>query len=462
MADGDEGSGSLRGTTWRWLWDVAIVPTSPVLVPIVLLALLVPQLTPPDRPWTDPVHLAKSIFSGGLVVLLGVAAIYRRRRSGGDIGRVDRLAHAFRLGGTFALRPFLRQGRRSPEPDAALRDYHEALEEPDFVQLPWVWGYVLCVVTVFLVSWLFMFELHMRNHELHTPLLGGMRLLDDICVTWPGAPPCYHEPGVPTAVGAWKQPLGAATVRYMTEGLFWVDLAFLGAYLWSIVYLVWRMAVLDLTGHAFNVITVRVVASGILAILFHHLYWRLDLGQEAATVAAASGTPADVLTKLDAWLLIPIACGLMPERVLRKLSDLARGLLTLGSRSMDLPLEEIDGIDDRYRARLAEVGIDDAHALASANPIRLAMVTPFSFPQILAWIDQAILMVRVGPLAFRALHERGLRGASALLARADLPNLPEGLGSSVRLDEVVADLRADPSWRRLAEILDRFPQPAAR
>lgn len=240
-------------------------------MPILLLALLVPRLTPPDRPRTDPVHLAKPIFSGRLVALLGVAAIYRRRRSGGDSGQVDRLAHAFRLGETFWLRPFISQKHSSPGPDVPLRAYHEALEAPDVVQLPWVWGYVLCVVTLFLVSWLVMFELHMRNHELHTPLLGGMRLLGDICVTWSGEPPCYREPGAPTAVGAWNQPLGKAIVRDMTEGLFWVDLAFLGAYLWSTIYLVWRMAVLDLTGHAFNVITVRVVASAILAILFDHL-----------------------------------------------------------------------------------------------------------------------------------------------------------------------------------------------
>ena len=84
-------------------------------------------------------------------------------------------------------------------------------------------------------------------------------------------------------------------------------------------------------------------------------------------------------------------------------------------------------------------------------------MTPFSLPQVLAWIDRAILMVRVGPVAFCALHDRGLRGASALRAREQLPALPDGLGSAVRLAEVVADLRPDPSWRRLAEILGRLP-----
>jgi hypothetical protein len=461
MRDGDERARPQPATGLRAFWNVAIVPAWPVLVPAVLLAVALPLLTPPRTEWSDAVNLAKAVFSGGLVSLLGVAAIYRRRRMGGDIGRIDRLAHAFRLGGTFALRPFIRAGMASPSPDATLAEYRQSLEEPEFVQLPWVLGYLLCVVTVFVVSWVFMFDLPLENDKLHTLLLGGNRLLADVCVAEGGASnPCWADPTSPIAVGAWKQPLGVATVRYMTEAVFWVDLAFLGAYLWSMVYLVWRMAVLDLTGHAFNVITVRVVASGILAILFHHLYWRLDLAHETASVAGAAGSPADVITRLDAWLLIPIACGLMPERVLRKLTDLARSLLTLGSRSLDLPLEDIDGIDDRYRARLAEVGIDDAHALAAANPIRLTMVTPFSFPQILAWIDQAILMVRVGPLAFRALHDRGLRGASALLARDHLPTLPDGLGSTVELDAVKADLRADPAWRRLAEILDRFPKPA--
>lgn len=59
------------------------------------------------------------------------------------------------------------------------------------------------------------------------------------------------------------------------------------------------------------------------------------------------------------------------------------------------PLSQIVGISPWHEARLIEMGLDDAQNLATADIRKLLLTTQFDTQQIINWIDQAILYVKV-------------------------------------------------------------------
>lgn len=67
--------------------------------------------------------------------------------------------------------------------------------------------------------------------------------------------------------------------------------------------------------------------------------------------------------------------------------------------------------------RLFEEGIEDAHQLAMANPVRLNRDTPYELRQITNWIDQAILYSTV-PENAPLLQKEGVTGAMDLASYA--------------------------------------------
>src|SRR5262249_47634255 len=70
----------------------------------------------------------------------------------------------------------------------------------------------------------------------------------------------------------------------------------------------------------------------------------------------------------------------------------------------------IRGIGSQIEERLAEEGIADVNALASAEPVQLFRNTSFDMRQILTWIDEAILIVTL-PRRWEALEDEGITGA---------------------------------------------------
>jgi len=72
-----------------------------------------------------------------------------------------------------------------------------------------------------------------------------------------------------------------------------------------------------------------------------------------------------------------------------------------------LPITQIRGITPEIAERLAEEGIYDLHGLAMADPLRLIRNTNFDKRQIIAWIDEALL-ITVLPEHWQSLEKEGI------------------------------------------------------
>src|SRR6185503_11653007 len=89
--------------------------------------------------------------------------------------------------------------------------------------------------------------------------------------------------------------------------------------------------------------------------------------------------------------------GIFPSRGIRWFTQRTNDILNAATDiNHQRPLEKIIGISTWHEARFAEMGIDDAQNLATADLRRLLLTTQFDTQEIIHWVDQAILYVKVG------------------------------------------------------------------
>jgi hypothetical protein len=423
-------------------------------------------------------------ISIGLSIIVALAALYFRTASANlNLDTLRILARTYYLGNTAALRPFQLRLMKDPQ---SFDEYSasDLLYEPAVIREHVWYPMIVCVATVFAVSFTLFISYNWKLYEAPNMILGGALLRGQ-------NPPPVRE--------------------YQLGNLQVILIGFLSAYVWALWQLFRRMVDRDVTVYTFHVITIRIITTIILSITIFHLF----RGSEPVTLTP--GTDADVF---DTFVLAAFCIGFFPEVVLRYLGAKARALFETGDRSTYLDIEMLEGIDTFTRARLAEAGIVEANHLANSNPITLAMRTPFTLPLLIDWAGQAQLLVLLKNAKFDHLRAHGIRtsiqfycqfapsipasapAAPALAALAppkpaaatpaattpdpatpavttpdpatpatttpaaveptpapDATEVPNILDEEVRL--ACACLEVDPSFRRLKEMLDRMLyQPA--
>ncbi len=168
------------------------------------------------------------------------------------------------------------------------------------------------------------------------------------------------------------------------EAMRLVFFAYLGAYVFSVQELIRRYNTFDLQPQVYSSILVRMTLAIIIVFVGIEVI-KLGGGQ------IEQNTP-------NAWAaVLAFVIGVFPSQGISWFTVQANRVLNpAATERKELPLKNLLGISVWHEARLAQMGIDDAQNLATADIRKLLLTTQFDTQEIVSWIDQAILYARVG------------------------------------------------------------------
>jgi hypothetical protein len=160
--------------------------------------------------------------------------------------------------------------------------------------------------------------------------------------------------------------------------------AFMGAYLFVLSMLVRRFFQSDLKPSTYASAVVRFVV--VLLVV--------------ATVHQAL---PDAFLRPGAEIALAFMVGFFPLVGLQLLHRAVAGLFgwALPPLTSDHPLDALDGLNLWYEARLFEEGVEDMQNLATMNLVEVVLHTRVPTGRLIDWIDQAHLLLALGPLAER-------------------------------------------------------------
>ena len=211
-------------------------------------------------------------------------------------------------------------------------------------------------------------------------------------------------------------------------------LGFAGAYFYTVLTLALRGQRRDITQgiamYSAAALVLGPALSGALA------FFTSDAG-----VASATGAYT--------WDIVYFAAGLAPRELAGVLQTAALRLVRANAPAAQTrltPLSDIRGITPELAARLGEEGIQDANALAMADPLQLMRATPFDKRQIVAWIDEAMLAL-VLPEHWKELEAAGITGAIDLAHASQHAGSMTALAAAIQASDADAAMLKDTAGR---------------
>jgi hypothetical protein len=180
-----------------------------------------------------------------------------------------------------------------------------------------------------------------------------------------------------------------------------VGMAFLGAYLYGLQYVLRRYLLNDLRPSVYYGLSLRLILAAGTALVLYNAY------AAVASVGTAGGVSGGTMT-LHIWPTLAFLIGTFPQRGLRWLTDRLPMLAPETEAVRRAPLDLIEGIESHDSLRLEEVGIDTCYDLATADFVPLMLKTPYSARQLIDWMLQAKLCVYFGD-AVQNLRGQGFR-----------------------------------------------------
>lgn len=191
--------------------------------------------------------------------------------------------------------------------------------------------------------------------------------------------------------------------------------SFLGAYVFSIYNVTRRFVTYDLQPGVFLNVTVLMLTVMILGFII-----ALGFRNTSLPMLIPGGNAQPVA--YERWIpIIAFLIGYIPETGIRWLSTIGSRILPSDKR-LELRLSNINGISIWHETRLRESGIDNVQNLAGADVRKLLLTSRFNVPQVLNWVDQAVLLITLPLEVVAQLRDRGVGSMSALLNLLEQPD----------------------------------------
>lgn len=200
-----------------------------------------------------------------------------------------------------------------------------------------------------------------------------------------------------------------------------LEFGFLGAYTFALSMLVRRFYQSDLRPSAYAAVVLRIVVVLLTLAVLH----------QAFTVHGPGGDLAHATQYVAAFVV-----GFFPLAGLQALNRIAAKVLRVVVPQVvsEYPLEQLDGLNIWYEARLAEEGVEDMQNLVTMNLVDVILHTRAPVGRLVDWVDQAFLLVHLDPVARGrnaapadgtvstrlALRRVGIRTATDLLRAFDV------------------------------------------
>jgi hypothetical protein len=189
-----------------------------------------------------------------------------------------------------------------------------------------------------------------------------------------------------------------------------LEFGFLGAYAFAVSMLVRRFYQSDLRPSAYATVVLRIVLVLLFVTALHQLF-------------AVTSSGSSIAGKSE--LVVAFVVGFFPLVGLQALQRAAAKLLHVFVPQLapDYPLDQLDGLNIWYEARLAEEGVEDMQNLTTMNLVDVILHTRAPVGRLIDWVDQAFLLIHLEPAdrselaSARTGHgEAGGNGAATRLA----------------------------------------------
>jgi hypothetical protein len=161
-----------------------------------------------------------------------------------------------------------------------------------------------------------------------------------------------------------------------------LEFGFFGAYAFAISMLVRRFYQSDLRPSAYATVVLRIILVLLIVIVLHQLF-------------AVTATESPVTQQSE--MVVAFVVGFFPLIGLQALTRAAAKVLHVFVPQLapDYPLDQLDGLNVWYEARLVEEGVEDMQNLTTMNLVDVILHTRAPVGRLIDWVDQAFLLIHL-------------------------------------------------------------------